>query len=97
MISWKKLELFDECLNQLDYDNGGGVHGRNLVRPHLKGRRKKVIEALTMSEMPTINEMSEIFGVSKSNIRPLEDRALRALSNVLKLRGLTIDDFVETV
>ena len=94
MISWKKLELFDECLNQLDYDTPGGAE---LVRPHLKGRRKKVIEALMLTEMPTIKEMSEIFNSSSSNMRQIEFRAIRALSNVLKLRGLTIDDFVETV
>ena len=92
MISWKKLELFDECLNQLDYDKGNN----NLVRPHLKGRRKKVIEALMLSEIPTIDEACEIFGTSKSNMRQIEYRAVRALSNVLKLRGLTINDFVET-
>ena len=93
MISWKKLELFDECLNQLDYDTPGGG---NLVRPHLRGRRKKVIEALMLSEIPTIDEACEIFGTTKSNMRQIEYRAVRALSNVLKLRGLTIDDFVET-
>jgi len=93
MISWKKLELFDECLDQLDYDTPGGG---NLVRPHLKGRRKKVIEALMLSEIPTIDEAGEIFGTSKSNMRQIEYRAVRALSNVLKLRGLTINDFVET-
>ena len=94
MISWKKLELFDECLNQLDYDDPCGW---NLVRPHLKGRRKKVIEALMLREMPTIKEMCEIFNSSTSNMKQIEFRAIRALSNVLKLRGLTIDDFVETV
>ena len=93
MISWKKLELFDECLNQLDYDTLGGG---NLVRPHLKGRRKKVIEALMLTEMPTIKEMCEIFNSSTSNMKQIEFRAIRALSNVLKLRGLTIADFVET-
>jgi len=93
MISWKKLELFNECLDQLDYDTPGGG---NLVRPHLKGRRKKVIEALMLSEIPTIDEACEIFGTSKSNMRQIEYRAVRALSNVLKLRGLTINDFVET-
>ena len=96
MISWKKLELFDECLDKLDYDTPGGYEGGNLVRPHLKGRRKKVIEALMLSEIPTIDEACEIFGTSKSNMRQIEYRAVRALSNVLKLRGLTIDDFVET-
>ena len=92
MISWKKLELFDECLNQLDYDTPGGG---NLVRPHLRGRRKKVIEALMLTEMPTIKEMCEIFNSSTSNMKQIEYRAIRALSNVLKLRGLTINDFVE--
>ena len=94
MISWKKLELFDECLNQLDYDTPGGG---NLVRPHLRGRRKKVIEALMLSEMPTIDEACEIFGTSKSNMKQIEFRAIRALSNVLKKRGLTFNDFVESV
>jgi len=94
MISWKKLELFEECLNQLDYDD---PRGWDLVLPRLKGRRKKVIEALMLTEQPTIKEMSEIFNSSSSNMRQIEFRAIRALSNVMKIRGLTIDDFVETV
>ena len=91
MIPWQKLELLEECLDDLDYDSGW-----NLIPQRNKGRRKKVIEALMLPEQPTIKEMCEIFNSSTSNMKQIEFRAIRALSNVLKLRGLTIDDFVET-
>ena len=93
MISWKKLELFEECLNQLDYDD---PRGWDLVRRRNKGRRKMILKALLLPEPVTYKELAEIWNVSTSCIRQVEFRAVRALSNVLKLRGLTIDDFVET-
>jgi DNA-directed RNA polymerase sigma subunit (sigma70/sigma32) len=50
-----------------------------------------------LTEMPTIKEMSEIFNSSSSNMRQIEFRAIRALSNVLKIRGLALNDFIERV
>jgi DNA-directed RNA polymerase sigma subunit (sigma70/sigma32) len=93
MISFEKLELFEDCLNQLDYDN---PRGWNLVRSDLKGRRKKVIEFLLMADSPSTKELSKIFNISPSNMKQVEYRSIRALSNVLKMRSLSLDDFIET-
>ena len=93
MISFKKLELFEDCLNQLDYDN---PQEWNLVRSDLKGRRKKVIEFLLMADPPSTKDLSKIFNTSPSNMKQIEYRAIRALSNILKMRCLSLDDFVET-
>ena len=93
MISFEKLELFEDCLNQLDYDDPCGW---NLVRSDLKGRRKKVIEFLLMTDPPSTKELSKIFNQSPSNMKQIEYRSIRALSNVLKMRRLSFDDFVET-
>ena len=93
MISFEKLELFEDCLNQLDYDDPSGW---NLVRSDLKGRRKKVIEFILMTDPPSTKELSKIFNTSPSNMKQVEYRSIRALSNVLKMRRLSLDDFIET-
>ena len=72
MISWKKLELCEECLNQLDYDD---PRGWDLVRRRNKGRRKMILKALLLPEPVTYKELAEIWNVSTSCIRQVEFRA----------------------
>ena len=94
MIRWQKLELLEECFDQLDYDD---PLGHNLVHRHNKGRRKMILKARMLPEPVTYKELAEIWDVSRSCIRQVEFRAVRALGNVLKKRGLTFNDFVEGV
>ena len=92
MIPWQKLELLEECLDDLDYDSGW-----NLIPQRNKGRRKMILKALMLPEPVTYKELAEIWNVSTSCIRQVEFRAVRALKNILKKRGLTFNDFVESV
>ena len=40
MIPWQKLELLEECLDDLDYDSGW-----NLIPQRNEGRRKMILKA----------------------------------------------------
>ena len=92
MISWQSLELLEECLDDLDYDIGW-----NLIPQRNKGRRKMILKARMLPEPVTYKELAEWWGVTSSCIRQTEFRAVRALGNILKKRGLAFNDFVETV
>jgi len=95
MISFEKLELFEDCLNQLDNDKRNDEKAFTSP-PHHRGRRKKVIEFILMTDPPSTKELSKIFNTSPSNMKQVEYRSIRALSNVLKMRRLSLDDFIET-
>ena len=92
MIRWQSLELLEECLDELDYDIGW-----NLIPRRNKGRRKMILKARMLPEPVTYKELAEWWGVTSSCIRQTEFRAVRALGNILKKRGLAFNDFVEAV